>query len=84
MTLTDPWKMTAAKCILTPKLYDHVELRSGSLTSYEELRKAMMAVAAQRRLNNNLTSRNDPNRMDAGSVGRGTTQGGRGVFWEAR
>ena len=52
VTMTDPWRMTAIKCILTPKLYDHVELRSGSLMSYEELRREIMTISVHRRLTN--------------------------------
>jgi len=75
LTSTDPWNMSAVNCILAPKLYDHAELRSGPLTNYEELRKGIMMIAVQKRLNNNLTTRTDPNRMGAGSVGRETAQG---------
>ena len=63
VALSDPWRMTASKCILPPRLDGHVELRSGSLTNYEELRREIMAIAVQRRLTRNITSRRDPNSM---------------------
>ena len=32
LQLTDLWKMTALRRTLTPELFEHVDLRSGSLT----------------------------------------------------
>ena len=67
--LTDPWRMTALTCILTQRLREHVELNSGSLTTYDALRKEVMAVAVQRRMAKNTVSKRDPNSMDTAHVG---------------
>ena len=75
LELTDPWRMTAITCILTQRLNDHVELMSGSLTTYDELRRDVMAVAVQRRMAKNMANKMDPNSMGTGHVGKGLTNG---------
>ena len=39
LQLTGPWRMTALKCLLTPKVKDHVEMQSGKLRTYEDLQR---------------------------------------------
>ena len=75
LELGDPWRMTAITCILTSRLREHVELRSGQLTTYDELRKEVMAVAVQRRMANKVASSSDPNRIDIAHTGKGSGNG---------
>ena len=70
-----PMELIAPKCTPTPKLFGHVELRSGSLTTYDKLRNEVMTIAVQRRMARNVANRRDPNSMGTGHVGRGSTAG---------
>ena len=70
LQLPGPWRMTALKCLLTPKVKDHVEMQSGKLRTYEELREDVMTYATQKRLNRNRQTHKDPNRMDTNNVNK--------------
>ena len=74
LQLPGPWRMTALKCLLTPKVKDHVDMQSGKMRTYEELREDVMTYATQKRLNRNRQTHRDPNKMDTNNVNKDSSQ----------
>ena len=74
LQLPGPWRMTALNCLLTPKVKDHVDMQSGKLRTYEELREDVMTYATQKRLNRNRQIHRGPNKMDTNNVNKDSSQ----------
>ena len=75
--------MTALKNMCTPKIKEHLELKSGGLETYDQMRKVIMSYAIQRRMyKNTQQGMKDSNNMDMGVVTQQTTmRQGKGPHW---